>query len=118
MAPGASVLLHRLAEGDADALGELFDRYAGFVNALVLHIIPDIEAADEILQAVFLQAWHEAPSHLAGETTPVAWLCTMARSRALARLDSRQQAEGERSRRLRRSLAERSVAPSPGLDVC
>ncbi len=118
VAPVASALLHRLAEGDADALGDLFDRYGGLVNALVLHIIPDAEAADEILQAVFLQAWRDAGSQQGKDTPPVTWLCTMACGRALARLDAQQQVEGARPRCQPRSRAEHAAAAPLEPDVC
>lgn len=82
-------LMGRLAAGDAAALAEFYDRYAGLVNALALRILRDGADAEDVVQEVFLQAWRQAERFDVGRGSPEAWLCTMARSRALDRLRKR-----------------------------
>jgi RNA polymerase sigma-70 factor (ECF subfamily) len=85
----AETLLRRLAAGDHRALGELYDLYAGLVNALALRIVKDAAEAEDVVQEVFVQAWRQADRFDAARGTPEAWLCMMARTRALDRLRRR-----------------------------
>jgi RNA polymerase sigma-70 factor (ECF subfamily) len=87
--PVSSNLMDRLAAGEQAALGEFYDRYAGLVNALALRILRDGADAEDIVQEVFLQAWRQAARFDTARGTPEAWLCTIARSRALDRLRKR-----------------------------
>ncbi len=88
-APSPGNLMARLAAGDPLALAEFYDRYAGLVNALALRILRDGADAEDVVQEVFLQAWRQAARFDTGRGTPEAWLCTIARSRALDRLRKR-----------------------------
>jgi RNA polymerase sigma-70 factor (ECF subfamily) len=82
-------LVLRLAAGDTKALAEFYDRYAGLVNALALRILRDSADAEDVVQEVFLQAWRQADRFDPRRGTPEAWLCTIARTRALDRLRRR-----------------------------
>ena len=87
--PETSALIRRLVAGDHQALGALYDKYAGLVNALALRVLRDASEAEDIVQEVFVQAWRQAGRFDPARGTPEAWLCTMARSRALDRLRRR-----------------------------
>jgi RNA polymerase sigma-70 factor (ECF subfamily) len=50
-------LVARLAAGDDDALGELFDRYAGFVLGLSRRVTRSNVIAEEVVQDVFASVW-------------------------------------------------------------
>jgi len=82
-------LLQKLAKGDKAALSEFYDLYAGLVNGIALRILRDVAEAEDVVQEVFLQAWRQAERYDASRGTPQAWLCTMARTRALDRLRRR-----------------------------
>jgi RNA polymerase sigma-70 factor, ECF subfamily len=79
-------LIRRLAKGDAAALGEFFDRYAGRALGLALRILRDRTEADDVVQEVFVQVWRQAARYDPARGNPEAWVCTMARTRALDRL--------------------------------
>jgi RNA polymerase sigma-70 factor (ECF subfamily) len=85
----AARLLHRLAEGDQEALGSLYDLYSGFVNALALRILHDAAEAEDVVQEVFVQVWRQAARFDPERGNPESWLYTMARTRALDRLRRR-----------------------------
>ena len=52
-------LLHLLASGDDEALGELYDRHGGSVYALAVRIVSDRGDAEDIVREVFSQAWRQ-----------------------------------------------------------
>jgi RNA polymerase sigma-70 factor (ECF subfamily) len=99
-------LVRRLAGGDPAALAELYDRLAGLVHALALRVLQDPVEAEDVVQEVFVQAWRQAERFDPGRGRPEAWLCTMARSRALDRL--------RRRVARREDPAEAAPAPAPG----
>ena len=82
-------ILRRLAAGDRHALGELYDRYAGLVNGLALRILRDSTEAEDVVQDVFVQVWRQAERFDPQKGSPEAWLCTIARTRAIDRLRRR-----------------------------
>jgi DNA-directed RNA polymerase specialized sigma24 family protein len=54
---GDEVLWQRVADRDAEAFGELFDRHAGAVYSYLSMRLGDWSAAEDLTSAVFLQAW-------------------------------------------------------------
>lgn len=82
-------LLRRLADGDREALGRAYDRYAGMVNGVALRILRDTADAEDVVQEVFLQVWRDAARFDPARASPQAWVCMIARSRALDRLRRR-----------------------------
>jgi RNA polymerase sigma-70 factor (ECF subfamily) len=76
-------LIHRIAQGDQQALAPLYDETSRFVYALALRILQDIGLAEEATMDVYLQIWRQARSYEPARGTPSAWLLRMARSRAI-----------------------------------
>jgi RNA polymerase sigma-70 factor (ECF subfamily) len=85
----AVTLLRRLSGGDQSALGEFYDLYAGLVNGIALRVLRDATEAEDVVQEVFVQIWRQATRYDPVRGTPEAWICTMARTRALDRLRRR-----------------------------
>ncbi len=55
-----SALVERMMAGDEGALSALYDRYSGMLYAMLLRILRDTGAAEEVLQDLFLQLWRGA----------------------------------------------------------
>src|SRR4030095_12813577 len=85
----ARALLRRLAAGDHKALGEFYALYAGLANGLALRILRDTSEAEDVVQEAFVQVWRQGARYDARRGSPQAWLCTIARTRALDRLRRR-----------------------------
>jgi RNA polymerase sigma-70 factor (ECF subfamily) len=82
-------ILRRLTGGDGTALGEFYDLYAGLVNGLALRILRNPAEAEDVVQEVFVQVWRQAERYDRSRGSAEAWLCTIARTRALDRLRRR-----------------------------
>ena len=54
--------------------------------SLVLRVLNDQGAAEEVLMDVYIQVWRQAPNYDIGRGSPLAWMTTIARSRAIDRL--------------------------------
>ena len=81
-----AALIGKAAAGDQQAVSELYDATSRMVYGLVLRILGDEGAAEEVLLDVYMQVWRQAASYDAGRGAPLAWLATIARSRAIDRL--------------------------------
>ena len=81
-------LIHCVAGGDQTALAQLYDQTSRLVYGLALRILGDAGAAEEATLDVYLQVWRQAYLFDAARGNPVAWLMTLARSRAIDRLRS------------------------------
>ena len=79
-------LIRAVADGDQQALAALYDATSRTVYGLLLRILSDASAAEEVLLDVYTQAWRQAAAYSPARGTPLAWLTTIARSRAIDRL--------------------------------
>ena len=84
-----ATLLPAIANGDATAFEQLYDRYASTIYALLLRILCNADDAQEVLQETFVKAWTSARMFDAVRGSEVAWLISIARSRGIDRLRSR-----------------------------
>lgn len=83
----------RMAGGDESALGQLYDATLGKVYGLALRITSRHDLAEDVAAEVYLQAWRQAQRYDLERGRPLAWLLTMARTRALDTLRKRDEAE-------------------------
>jgi RNA polymerase sigma-70 factor (ECF subfamily) len=79
-------LLTRVAHGDVDALREIYDQHAPRAMAIAFRILRRVEEAEDIVQETFLEIWRRAPQFDPERGGAVAWVVTIARSRAIDRL--------------------------------
>jgi RNA polymerase sigma-70 factor, ECF subfamily len=90
-----AALIERIVQRDQTALATLYDRYAGMLSSVLIRILRDTQAAEEILQDIFFQLW-SAPSRFdAARGSLPAWLMVIARNRAISQLRRHNPAAGE-----------------------
>jgi RNA polymerase sigma-70 factor, ECF subfamily len=75
--------MERIADGQSQALEELYDRYAPLVFSVARKILRHEEDAEEALQDTWLQLWRKPHTYDPKRGSVAAWLVTMVRSRAL-----------------------------------
>lgn len=104
-------LVEQMARGDSGpALSAFYDRYSSTVLALLTKMLGSPAEAEEILQEVFVELWRRAPEYDAARGSVVAWVVTLARSRALDALRARSRRQGDR----RVDLSERHAVGTSG----
>ena len=105
-------LVERCAQGEQAALATLYDATNRLIYGLILRVLGDAGTAEEVLLDVYTQVWRQAASYDAHRGSPVAWLTTIARSRAIDRLRSGWQTQ-QRQESLDVITDRETVAASP-----
>jgi RNA polymerase sigma-70 factor (ECF subfamily) len=82
-------LLASIVKGDHQAFSQLYDHSSTLLYTLAFRILGSREEADELLQDVYLEVWRKVARYDIGRGTPIAWLITLTRSRAIDRLRAR-----------------------------
>ena len=81
--PDDQSLIRRMASGDEQALGALYDRFHPLVHAVAVRILRQVSDVDDVVEEVFWQAWRQAGRYDPARAAVQTWLLTIARSRAL-----------------------------------
>ena len=76
-------LIRRLAAKDAKALEAFYERHKRLAFSLVFRIVGNREDVEDVLVDVFWQVWQHAVRYDASRGKPMAWLLTIARTRAI-----------------------------------
>jgi len=99
--------------GDQEALRQLYDSTNHILFGLILRILPDRAFAEEVLVDVYLQVWRKGETYSRAKGSPLAWLVTIARSRAIDALRSRAVREFEQQVPLETASGVADAAPDP-----
>ena len=83
-------LVRRVASGEEEALGLLYDRLGSAVYALCLRIVHDPGAAEELTQETFVRLWRSAASFSEERGRVSSWLLRIAHNLALNEIRRRQ----------------------------
>lgn len=82
-------LIPRIAQGDEASLAALYDATHKIIYGVALRVLGNTEDAEEVTLDVYNQVWRSARSFQSGRGTVMAWLLTLARTRALDKLRAR-----------------------------
>lgn len=76
-------LLRRVAAGDRDAFGRLYQATSAKLYGVLLRILKRQDLADEILQETYVRIWRHAGAFDPERASPITWMVSIARNRAL-----------------------------------
>lgn len=107
-------LMKQVADGDRRAFACLYTHTAPRIYSLILRMLREESAAEEVLQDVFIRVWQRADSYDARKARVTTWLATIARNRALDRIRGRR---GEVVTGMELSAFEDDSAPGPAQEA-
>lgn len=76
-------LLARVAAHDQTALRDLYDRTSAKLFGVCMRICGEPQGAEDVLQEVYITVWHRAGGYDPERSSPITWLATIARNRAI-----------------------------------
>jgi RNA polymerase sigma-70 factor, ECF subfamily len=82
-------LARRIGSGDSEALGALYDRYAGLAMGTAMRVVRDHSQAEDVVHDAFVAAWQKIHRFDATRGTVRSWLLTIVRNRAIDRVRGR-----------------------------
>jgi RNA polymerase sigma-70 factor (ECF subfamily) len=91
--PQLQAWLAQIVRQDEKALANLYQSTIGRVFGLAMRIVRDTAMAEEVAEDTFWQVWRQAPRFDPARGCALAWLLTIARSRALDAVRSRRRAQ-------------------------
>jgi RNA polymerase sigma-70 factor (ECF subfamily) len=83
-------LLKRISGGDRQSFEQLYERFSGVLFSTAYRVLNNQEAAEDVLQDVFIQIWEKAPFYDPARGKPLTWAVTLTRNKAIDRLRSTQ----------------------------
>ena len=98
-------LVARIAQGDQQALAELYDRFSGPLYGTALRVLRDPAEAQDVVHDTFVTLWEKAGTFEVNRGSAFAWAVTLVRNRAIDRV---------RMRRRRAELLAQSVPADLG----
>ncbi len=101
-------VLLRVANGQLDALQELYDSYRTMAYSIALRITSDASLAEDVVQDAFLGAWRNAGRYVEGKGSVKTWLLSIVHHRAV---------DAVRRRRPTVELPEREDVPPPSMTL-
>lgn len=84
-----SDLIQRVARSDRSAFTQLYRATAPKLLGTILRILQHRSSAEEVLQDVYIRIWQKADQFDPARASPITWLVTIARNRAIDRVRSR-----------------------------
>ncbi len=76
-------LLAQVAAGDRNAFAALYDATSLKLFGILLRILHRRDRAEDLLQEVYLRIWERAGSFDRERASPITWMATIARNRAI-----------------------------------
>jgi RNA polymerase sigma factor (sigma-70 family) len=77
-----------IKQGDKEAFGSIYDKYAPVLMGLINRIMPADNDGEEILQTAFLHIWDQISSFDASKSSFLTWLIKITRRLALDKVNS------------------------------
>jgi RNA polymerase sigma-70 factor, ECF subfamily len=105
-------LMEAITDHRPEALNEFYSRHGGRLKSVIGNVVHEEGDADDVLQDILLQIWHEADHYSPKAGKLLGWVVTLARRRAIDRL-RRKQAYCRAKERYQEHLNEQSATVAP-----
>jgi RNA polymerase sigma-70 factor (ECF subfamily) len=105
------MLMHRVAAGDEEAIGELYDRFGPLVYKVAWQFQPSQAEAEDAVQEIFVRLWRTADRFDPRRAKLVTWVMLIARRHLIDRL--RRSSVRPSTMPLEAEPSEGSEAPGP-----
>jgi RNA polymerase sigma-70 factor (ECF subfamily) len=109
-------LVRQVAQGDEQALSELYDRYSRPVYATGVRLLGDAHLAEDLVQDAFIKVWQAAASFDPSRARFATWLYQVTRNRAVD-LDRRRRARPKSAGDARLQTISGGAEPEASVDV-
>ena len=87
-------LLRLVGQGDRRSFEQLYERFSGVLFSVAYRMLKSQEAAEDVLQDVFVQIWKKAPLFDPSRGRPMTWAVTLTRNKAIDLMRSAQRRSG------------------------
>ncbi|WP_411767095.1 RNA polymerase sigma factor [Winogradskyella sp. A3E31] len=82
-------LLPKFKNKDEKAFGELYSMYSDSIHGVVYNIVRDTDIATEVMQDVFIKAWHKSDTYSSKKGRFFTWILNIARNAAIDKTRSK-----------------------------
>ena len=82
-------LIIRFKDKDQSAFEELYTMYGESIHGVVFNIVKDSAIADELMQDVFIKAWHKSDTYSSKKGRFFTWILNIARNAAIDKVRSK-----------------------------
>ncbi|WP_223034927.1 RNA polymerase sigma factor [Hanstruepera marina] len=83
------LLVSKFQSKDEKAFEALYNMYSDSMHGVIYNIVRDNDIAEEVMQDVFIKAWHNASSYSAKKGRFFTWLINIARNAAIDKTRSK-----------------------------
>ena len=87
-------LLRQVGQGDRRSFEQLYERFSGVLFSIAYGMLKSQQAAEDVLQDVFVQIWKKAPLFDPARGRPMTWAVTLTRNKAIDLMRSAQRRSG------------------------
>ena len=82
-------LVTQFQKKDEKAFETLYNMYSKSMHGVIYNIVRDYDIAEEVMQDVFIKAWHKADSYASNKGRFFTWLLNISRNAAIDKVRSK-----------------------------
>lgn len=83
------ILIEKFKQKDEKAFESLYNMYSDSMQGVIYNIVRDNDIAEEVMQDVFIKAWHSANSYSAEKGRFFTWILNISRNAAIDKTRSK-----------------------------
>ncbi|MBP0903360.1 RNA polymerase sigma factor [Mariniflexile gromovii] len=83
------LLIEKFKQKDEKAFETLYNMYSESMQGVIYNIVRDADIAEEVMQDVFIKAWHNASTYSAEKGRFFTWILNIARNAAIDKTRSK-----------------------------